>query len=195
MATQSQLPKLKLVETAAELIYRQGWNATGINQILTEAQVPKGSFYYYFHSKEDLGVAIVKYRGQKLQEAYNKTLLNEQLKGRAALEAFFEWMLAFQRQYEWRLGCPVGSFSNEVAATTEKIAPACREVLSEMIAAMSAAIRRGQRDGSITSAEDPEILGLLVASILQGGLLIMKTIREEAPLRVAFECVSRSLIQ
>ncbi len=193
LAGQTQPLKSKLVETAAELIYRQGWNATGINQILTVAQVPKGSFYYYFHSKEELGVAIVKFHGQKLQETYRCTLLSEQLTGRQALEAFFEWLLALQRRNEWRLGCPVGSFTNEVADNTEKIAQACREVLTEMIAAISSAIARGQLDRTVTSQSNAQELGVFVASVMQGGLLLMKSTHEETPLRIAFECVSRKL--
>src|SRR4051812_6995061 len=76
MAKNTQLSKDKLVETAAALIYRQGWNATGINQILTEAAVPKGSFYYYFESKEDLGVAIVRHHGRRQAQAFAQTLAN-----------------------------------------------------------------------------------------------------------------------
>ncbi|MBI3554719.1 MAG: TetR/AcrR family transcriptional regulator [Deltaproteobacteria bacterium] len=192
---QTQPPKSKLVETAAALIYRQGWNATGINQILTEARVPKGSFYYHFHSKDELGVAIVKFHGQKLQETYVCTLLNEQLTGREALEAFFDWLLERQSRNEWRLGCPIGSFTNEIADSSELIAPACREVLVSMLAVFSATILRGQKDQTIVATDDANELGMLVASALQGAMLLMKTVRQEAPLRIAIECIRRKLFR
>jgi AcrR family transcriptional regulator len=52
-------PKERLIHTASNLFYTQGYNSTGINQILDEAQVSKGSLYKHFTSKEDLGLAYV----------------------------------------------------------------------------------------------------------------------------------------
>ena len=48
-----------LIRVGRDLIVRQGFNATGLSDILTTAGVPKGSFYYYFESKEDFGLAII----------------------------------------------------------------------------------------------------------------------------------------
>ena len=49
----------KLIDTGAELITQQGYNATGINAVLNACGVPKGSFYPYFSSKEDFGLAVI----------------------------------------------------------------------------------------------------------------------------------------
>lgn len=48
------------METAARLFYKQGYNSTGINQILEEAKVAKASLYQHFKSKEDVGVEYLK---------------------------------------------------------------------------------------------------------------------------------------
>ncbi len=55
----------QIVATADRLFYRQGYNLTGINQIIEEAGVAKASLYYHFPSKEDLCVAYLKRRGEK----------------------------------------------------------------------------------------------------------------------------------
>ncbi|HBA00256.1 MAG TPA: TetR family transcriptional regulator, partial [Halomonas sp.] len=49
----------KLIDSGAELIAQQGYNATGINAVLKTCGVPKGSFYHYFSSKEDFGLAVI----------------------------------------------------------------------------------------------------------------------------------------
>lgn len=49
----------KLIETGAELIGQHGYNATGINAVLKTCGVPKGSFYHYFSSKEEFGLAVI----------------------------------------------------------------------------------------------------------------------------------------
>lgn len=48
------LPHEGILETAAQPFYRQGYQATSINQIIAEAGVAKGSFYAHFPSKDDL---------------------------------------------------------------------------------------------------------------------------------------------
>jgi len=50
-------PRDRILATAMDLFYRHGYNATGINQIIAEANVAKASFYDHFPSKEDLLVA------------------------------------------------------------------------------------------------------------------------------------------
>lgn len=52
-------PRQRILEVAARLFYEQGYQATGINQIIREASVAKASFYHHFPSKEALGLAYV----------------------------------------------------------------------------------------------------------------------------------------
>ena len=52
----------QIVETACRLFFEQGYNLTGINQIIAEAGVAKASLYYHFPSKEDLCVEYLKNR-------------------------------------------------------------------------------------------------------------------------------------
>jgi AcrR family transcriptional regulator len=54
----------QIIATATRLFLSQGYNQTGINQIIEEAKVAKASLYYHFPSKEDLGVAYIKRRSE-----------------------------------------------------------------------------------------------------------------------------------
>lgn len=54
--------KERIIETASELFYFQGYNQTGINQILAESGVAKASMYQHFRSKEDIAVTYLKRR-------------------------------------------------------------------------------------------------------------------------------------
>ncbi|AZA79357.1 TetR/AcrR family transcriptional regulator [Chryseobacterium sp. G0186] len=57
-------PRERIVETTFDLFAGQGYNSTGINQIISEAGVAKASFYQHFKSKEDLCVEFLKVRHQ-----------------------------------------------------------------------------------------------------------------------------------
>lgn len=48
-----------IIFTAARLIHEEGYNKVGLKSILDELSIPKGSFYHYFKSKEDLGLSII----------------------------------------------------------------------------------------------------------------------------------------
>ena len=51
----------RLLECAAELFWKNGYSATGISEILKQTGLPKGSFYFYFKSKDELAVAVTEY--------------------------------------------------------------------------------------------------------------------------------------
>ena len=51
--------KSLLLDTGLELMLERGYHNTGINDVLTVAGVPKGSFYYYFRNKENFGLQVV----------------------------------------------------------------------------------------------------------------------------------------
>jgi len=51
--------KNKLLQIGAKYIHLKGFNNAGLQEILKEANVPKGSFYFYFKSKEEFGLAII----------------------------------------------------------------------------------------------------------------------------------------
>ena len=48
-----------ILDTGRSIILGKGFSAVGLNEILATAQVPKGSFYHYFKSKEVFGEAMV----------------------------------------------------------------------------------------------------------------------------------------
>ncbi len=73
MASNSN-PKDRILQTASKLFYAQGYNATGINQILEEANVAKASLYTHYGSKDDLGIAYVKAAREDWFNALNSFL-------------------------------------------------------------------------------------------------------------------------
>src|SRR5215469_12409622 len=57
-----------LIDVGQKLIHRNGYNATGLSDILKAAEVPKGSFYHHFGSKEDFAAAALESYGTGLME-------------------------------------------------------------------------------------------------------------------------------
>ena len=64
----------EIIRKGAELIHAQGFNATGIQQILQAVCIPKGSFYFYFKSKEDFGLEIIDYFNATISGIFTRYL-------------------------------------------------------------------------------------------------------------------------
>ena len=63
----------RLFECAAELFWKNGYSATGISEILKQTELPKGSFYFYFKSKDDLATAVTEYYQKILLEQFQNS--------------------------------------------------------------------------------------------------------------------------
>jgi len=57
----SDTTKNRIIQKGAELVYLKGFNNTGIQEVLQAAEVPRGSFYFYFKNKEEFGLCLVDY--------------------------------------------------------------------------------------------------------------------------------------
>ncbi len=80
-----------LLEKGMEILWSKGYNATSINDIVDAAGVPKGSFYFYFKSKEDFTIkAIEKYFGTMFPPAL-EVLQNKSVSPRQRILDFYEF--------------------------------------------------------------------------------------------------------
>lgn len=75
-STKGEQSKKYLIEIAAKLFLRKGYSNTGISDILREADMSKGSFYFYFSSKEELALEVAKYYGKTVLIKWLKPLSN-----------------------------------------------------------------------------------------------------------------------
>ncbi|MEM7761600.1 MAG: TetR/AcrR family transcriptional regulator [Cyanobacteria bacterium P01_A01_bin.40] len=101
--TKQLTPKERILKTVDRLFYQQGYLATGINQIIAEAQVAKASFYQHFPSKETLVIAYLRTYNESFFQQLQQ--LNKQLsEPKAKILALFDLLADFAQQAECR-GC------------------------------------------------------------------------------------------
>jgi AcrR family transcriptional regulator len=60
----------RLLETSAELFYREGIHAVGVDRILTEAGTTRATLYRHFSGKEDLVVAYLRAEDERLRALF-----------------------------------------------------------------------------------------------------------------------------
>ncbi|WP_337965793.1 TetR/AcrR family transcriptional regulator [uncultured Flavobacterium sp.] len=112
-------PKERILDTVSVLFHKQGYNATGINQIIDEAKVAKASFYQHFKSKEDLCVAFLNQRHGFWFEQLEKFVLNEK-DSKSRVVASFDFLI-FMNQKENFRGCSFLNILSEIPSDNVKV--------------------------------------------------------------------------
>jgi AcrR family transcriptional regulator len=109
----------RIVTTALDLFYRQGYLATGINQVIGESKVSKNTFYYYFPSKDDLCVTYLQER-HKVWMGWLLDLLAAKPTPHKKLMGLFEFLDKWLRECDFR-GCAFLNIATEVPDVNHRI--------------------------------------------------------------------------
>lgn len=181
-------PKERILETACRLFYKQGYNNTGINQILEEAKVAKASLYQHYGSKEDVGLAYLKAARVEWFEGLDQwtKAKSTPLKKILACFDFLEYVL---RINEFR-GC---KFINMLAELADS-----NEVMQKEVLAHKAKLREYIRN--LVKEALPEAVSGTTDSVadavyllFEGAIVESKIYKDAWPIKSAKEMVKRLL--
>jgi TetR/AcrR family transcriptional repressor of nem operon len=113
MGTKGEGNRQRIIDAADNLFYRRGYNQTSFQDISDATGIPRGNFYYYFKTKDEILDAVVNSRVADLSIMLNQCE-SETDDARERLLAFSN-MLKFKRDDVVQSGCPFGSLSSELA--------------------------------------------------------------------------------
>ncbi|WP_394748873.1 TetR/AcrR family transcriptional regulator [Spongiimicrobium salis] len=111
----------RALETGIKTLSQKGYHNLGLREFLKNAEIPSGSFYYYFKSKEDFAAKVLEYYGEKAAAYYTAKLLKSDMPHTMRLETIFNEELERLNVAECKEGCMVGSLSSEIAGQNEVI--------------------------------------------------------------------------
>lgn len=175
--------KQRLIRCAAELFWKNGYTATGVSEILKNAELPKGSFYFYFKSKEELGVEVITYYQSVLLEK-----MRELAEGRDFtdfLDAVFGF-LQDRTDGNSFSGCPFAVIGMETAISKPDVARSYLDTLKQFQTLFCDVLLQ-----SGLSQPHVELLAERLFAIYQGNLLLGRIGNDSAYL----ERAKRSMIE
>src|ERR1700744_5307112 len=112
-----QTTRENLISVGLELIRSAGYTATGINQVLEAAKVPKGSFYHHFTTKDEFIHEVIKRYAAGEQERWDRLLVHSNLPPMKKLRRYFKELIATYGLCGGPVaGCLLGNMSIEIAA-------------------------------------------------------------------------------
>lgn len=142
----------EILEAGYRLISRHGFIGVGLAQILAEAGVPKGSFYYYFKSKEHFGQDLIDHYFASYLETLDSLL--DSTRGGTAYQRLMgywhRWLETQSANCDARK-CLVVKLSAEISDLSESMRLAMASGVSKITKRLTLCIEEGQRDGSICS--------------------------------------------
>ena len=93
----------RIIETASTLFYKNGYNSTGINEIISEAGIAKATLYSHFKSKEDICIAYLSFKNATFLEDI-KTFATSKENGNEQILALFDFLQRFFKERDFN-GC------------------------------------------------------------------------------------------
>ena len=154
----------RLIECAAELFWKNGYSATGINEILKQTGLPKGSFYFYFKSKDDLASAVTEYYQKILLEQFQSS--SQENDWESFIEEIFDY-LSVRTSGQTFAGCPYAVMGMETALSKPAVASVFMEGLKKFEQIFQEVLLY-----SGLSPDHAKILSQRMLSIYQGYLLL-----------------------
>jgi TetR/AcrR family transcriptional repressor of nem operon len=184
-----------LLEAGKKTFLEKGYNNSGIESIVQEAGVPKGSFYYYFDSKEDFGLKVLDQFAECIGERQDRFFSDDSVPPLDRLRNYCEAKSELFVSDQCRKGCLVGNLSQEMAAQSETFRARLEEIFESWVDRYAACLQEAQDLGEISPDLDVRELAEFWLNSWQGAILRAKTMRSPAPLRTFLAVMFGNILQ
>ena len=182
----------QIVDAAFDQFHQHGYNRCGVKLITDSAGVPKGSFYNHFESKEALALVVMQRYGDTRRVP---ELADQSVAPLARLRKHFEFLASDIEKYGYQRGCVFGNFSNEAADHSPAIRDGLVASFASWSAAVASTIREAQADGSVTSKQDPEVLGRFLVNAWEGAIVGERASKDGSSFAAFFTVAFDALLQ
>jgi TetR/AcrR family transcriptional repressor of lmrAB and yxaGH operons len=178
----------RLIRTTSRLLRQQGYAATGLNQVMAEADAPKGSMYFHFPGgKEELAASAIDRFNERVT-ARLAAILDESGSVRDAVSQILDDYMTLLERTDFTQGCAVATVAVESAPDRTVLAESTDRALRDWTDLVAAALEAEGRP-----ADEAHRLGTLVIALIEGTVVMGKGERSTEPL-VAVRDAVRDLL-
>jgi TetR/AcrR family transcriptional repressor of nem operon len=147
--SQPNAPRARLLRTGVAILTEKGFSAVGVEEILDSADVPKGSFYHYFDSKEAFGLELIDAYAGYFARKLDRWFENAERAPLDRLRDFIADAQSGMARYGYRRGCLVGNLGQEMGVLPEPFRKRLAAVFEDWEARTSRCLRSAQEAGEI----------------------------------------------
>ncbi|RJP24056.1 MAG: TetR/AcrR family transcriptional regulator [Candidatus Abyssobacteria bacterium SURF_5] len=184
----------RIIRAAMELFRRQGYHNTSLAQILDRASITKGGFYFYFKSKEELGLAALEFA----KNFWNEHVLDA-IAGEPAASARFRRMVEIMTQMnrgEIFHGCALlAVLTAEMMETESVFSDRIRSILAEWQQSLVEMLERGKKEGVFRKDMDSQALAYVLIGCCHGTTMIGHLDPQHANYDLLFHDLERWILE
>jgi TetR/AcrR family transcriptional repressor of nem operon len=179
----------KILEKAAPLFNKRGFNGCSMQDISAATGLEKGSLYTHFHNKEELASEAFDIAWAQSCKARVDNL--DQASG--SIEKLKLHIDNFVSKPSFAGGCPLLNATMDSDDGNLALFQRARTAFNGWVAFLSDIIEQGQKSGELNPSVDPEALSTLVISLLEGAHFTSRLQKSKAPLRMAQQHLNQYL--
>lgn len=185
----------RLLEVGAQAFSDLSFNSCGLSEILRRAGVPKGSFYHYFESKEDFGIALIERESAEYVECMRPLVEDHARSPIERLRAVFEMGREECIKNGPARRCLIPKLALETAQLSESVHAAVKRAYERWSGQLAAIIREAQARGEIARRHDADHLAGVLVMLWEGATIRMQIDRSLQPLNDCLAFVFDSLLR
>ncbi len=172
----------ELLRSGVALITENGFMASGIDTIVKQVNVPKGSFYHYFKNKEEFGQEVIKEYGRYFAKKLDFHLLQQDIQPIDRIQNFVNDAKAGITKFEFKRGCLVGNMMQESPLLSEACAQELQIALTEWKDKIKDCLLAAKKEQQIRPDIDEEFYAAQFWSGWEGAVMRAKLFKSTAPL-------------
>lgn len=161
----------------------QGYHGTGLQEILDAVNVPKGSFYNYFGSKEDFGAEVIQHYIDPFITQLDAYLQQSDADALGAIQRYFDELIAELEKNGYKGGCLLGNLMGEIGDTSDVCQKSLQTAVTRYRNLLQSGLAKAQLQGTVRSDKSAEEMADLLLNTWQGALLRMKIEKSAAPVK------------
>ena len=185
----------ELIEVGLKQIHSAGYTATGINQILELADVPKGSFYHHFASKDAFAKEILEHYNFGEQERWESFLGDTKVSPLKRLRRYFKEMIAIYGRRGRSAGCLLGNMTLEIAEHNPKLRGVLRKSFDRWQNAIAKTIREAIEEHELPKTANPDELAAVLVNAWEGAQVRTKVEQSDKPLELFLDVTFNVLLK
>ena len=174
----------QMLDTGMDLVSKNGFNKLGLNELVKNMGIPKGSFYYYFSSKDDFGLQVIDHYAGKSEQLLKSFLEDTSKTPKERILTLFRHRIPVYEEQEYKEGCLLGNCSLELSAQKEEFAIKIADRFDQWEHLFVKAIAEGQEDGSIKSTYKAEVMAQFILNSWEGAVLRMKSAKTNEAMEI-----------
>jgi len=170
-----------LLEQGMAMLLKHGYHDLGMTALLEATEVPKGSFYHHFKSKEDFALQAIDLYMEAVHQALDHCLHDESRPPLGRVRHFFELTREKYRE-EGYLGCLLGGLGQELSGVSDVFRRKVEQCFSSIARRIAGCLQEAAKRGELRKGTDPKRMAELLVNCWEGAALRTRLRKDPAAL-------------